>query len=82
MEPTPEIPHGIRYNLTLHNKYNERIFGFDNAHAVSIRGNKKYKGRIVQYDHVHTTATDKGRYYEFVSAGQLLQDFFVEIKKY
>ncbi|MCF6765187.1 hypothetical protein L3V82_05340 [Thiotrichales bacterium 19S3-7] len=25
VEPTKERPHGIRYNLTLHNKYNKRI---------------------------------------------------------
>lgn len=29
---TKERPHGIRYNLTLHNNYNKRIIGFDNAH--------------------------------------------------
>lgn len=27
-------PHGIRYNLTLHNAYNHRVFGMDNAHAI------------------------------------------------
>ena len=35
--PTEERPHGIRYNLTLHNKYNKRVFGHDNAHAVNHR---------------------------------------------
>jgi Family of unknown function (DUF6516) len=27
-------PHGIKYSLTLHNKYGERIIGFDNAHKI------------------------------------------------
>ena len=33
VEPTEQIPHGIRYSLTLHNRYNTRVLGFDNAHA-------------------------------------------------
>ena len=24
-----EVPHGVRYNLTLHDKHNTRIMGFD-----------------------------------------------------
>jgi hypothetical protein len=32
--PTPAIPHGVRYSLTLHEPYGKRILGFDNAHAV------------------------------------------------
>ena len=36
VEPTKHRPHGIRYNLTLHDKYNRRIFGIDNAHGVKI----------------------------------------------
>ena len=31
IEPTKERPHGIRYNLTLHDNYNQRILGFDNG---------------------------------------------------
>jgi hypothetical protein len=27
-------PHGLDYSLTLHNKANERLLGFDNAHPV------------------------------------------------
>jgi len=76
IDSTPERPHGIRYNLTLHDKYNKRILGFDNAHAVKHKKKKKYKGRIVEYDHTHETALDKGTPYEFVNAEQLLQDFF------
>jgi hypothetical protein len=32
--PEPHIPHGVRYSLTLHDRYNRRVLGFDNAHAV------------------------------------------------
>ncbi len=53
VDPTLEIPHGIRYNLTLHNNYNKRIMGFDNAHAIKSRKQGKFKGRRVVYDHKH-----------------------------
>jgi hypothetical protein len=34
VEPAPEWPHGIKYSLTLHGPGNERLVGFDHAHAV------------------------------------------------
>lgn len=37
IEPTKERPHGIRYNLTLHDNYNQRILGFDNVHGIKLR---------------------------------------------
>lgn len=79
IDPTPERPHGIRYNLTFHDKYNKRIFGFDNAH--SIKPGKKFTARLVQYDHLHKNKADKGTPYEFESAEKLLQDFFDNINK-
>jgi len=33
---SPDIPHGIRYSLTLHEPYGDRILGYDNAHAVTL----------------------------------------------
>lgn len=74
---TKERPHGIRYNLTLHNRYNKRIMGFDNAHGVSKP--KKYTGRIVEYDHIHKDHLDKGTPYTFISAEQLLTDFLSKV---
>jgi hypothetical protein len=32
--PTKERPHGLDYSITLHGNDNERLVGFDNAHAV------------------------------------------------
>jgi hypothetical protein len=32
--PSPHVPHGIDYSLTLHDRYGKRVLGFDNAHAV------------------------------------------------
>ena len=31
---TLERPHGVKYSLTLHDRHNKRIMGFDNAHAI------------------------------------------------
>jgi Family of unknown function (DUF6516) len=31
---SPSIPHGVRYSLTLHDRSNVRLVGYDNAHAV------------------------------------------------
>lgn len=73
--PTSERPHGIRYNLTFHDNCNQRILGFDNAHGIKTKGNR-YSGRIIKYDHKHTSIKDKGSPYEFESASQLLSDFF------
>ncbi len=79
VHPSKHIPHGIRYNLTLHNQYNTRIFGIDNAHGIKIPRKGKVSGKKHAYDHQHRHATDKGVPYDFISAYQLLQDFFIGI---
>lgn len=79
VEPTKERPHGIRYNLTLHDNYNQRILGFDNAHAVKAKKRGYYAGIILSYDHVHRSIKDKGVPYEFKDASQLLNDFLSEV---
>jgi hypothetical protein len=73
---TEEIPHGIRYSLTLHNSDGTRVLGFDNAHAVKPSGKFKYAGQSHPFDHQHRHAKDKGVPYEFQDAHQLLKDFF------
>ncbi len=75
---TEEIPHGIRYSLTLHDKQGNRIMGFDNAHTV--KGNKKGKYRDRKtFDHHHRNSEDEGILYEFIDAHQLLKDFWIEV---
>lgn len=73
------IPHGIRYNLTLHNEHGTRILGFDNAHSVMPPKRSKYSGKRKEYDHKHRSASDKGIPYEFESCAKLLEDFFTAI---
>lgn len=77
--PTPDVPHGIRYSLTLHEPYGKRILGYDNAHAVKPPKKFKYAGRRLTFDHMHRHARDPGVPYEFKDAHQLLADFFSEV---
>tara|TARA_R110002110_G_scaffold183010_2_gene389605 strand:+ start:708 stop:1073 length:366 start_codon:yes stop_codon:yes gene_type:complete len=77
VEATPQIPHGIRYSLTLHDSNNNRVLGFDNAHATKPKGRKKFAGKRVEWDHKHERdiVTD----YYFSSAGQLMEDFWKNV---
>ncbi|HEY8354506.1 MAG TPA: DUF6516 family protein [Methylophilaceae bacterium] len=79
VEVSENVPHGIRYSLTLHDKYGKRILGYDNSHAVKPPKKFKYAGQRLAYDHKHRHASDKGVPYEFKDAGQLLKDFFQEV---
>jgi hypothetical protein len=63
------VPHGIRYALTLHDRYGTRLLGFDNAHAVKPPKRRRYAGRWLAYDHRHRHARDKGVPYEFTNKG-------------
>lgn len=78
---TPEIPHGIRYSLTLHEPYGKRIMGYDNSHAIKPPKKFKYAGQRLAYDHKHRHILDKGVPYEFKDAYQLLADFFEEVDR-
>lgn len=73
-----EMPHGIRYSLTLHDRHGKRILGYDNAHALKPP-RKGFSGTRLEYDHRHRHASDKGVPYAFGSAYQLLADFFAEV---
>lgn len=79
--PTKERPHGIRYSLTLHDSYGQRILGYDNAHAVTDRKKNRFTARRVEHDHRHINLHDEGSPYEFVDAYQLLKDFFEDVDK-
>lgn len=76
-----EVPHGIRYSLTLHEPYGKRILGYDNAHVVKPPKKFKYAGRILAFDHKHRHVSDQGVPYEFKDAQQLLNDFFADVDR-
>jgi hypothetical protein len=78
VETTLQIPHGVKYSLTLHNQNNIRVLGFDNAHAFKPK-KKKYGARKITWDHKHKM--NKVTPYEFESAGQLLEDFWVAVEE-
>ena len=74
------VPHGIAYSFTFHDVDGVRLLGFDNAHPVPHSGGRYVKPRA-EADHWHRTINDEGRPYIFVSAAQLLDDFFSEVEK-
>ncbi len=71
---------GLRYSLSLHNKNNDRIMGFDNAHAIEYGGKTGVSPKRT-YDHWHYDQNHKGRPYEYKNSGQLLEDFWIEVDK-
>jgi Family of unknown function (DUF6516) len=73
---TRERPHGLDYSLTLHGKNNERLVGFDNAHAVRKAGGPGGKGPSA-FDHKHRLRTIQP--YEYRDAASLLADFWTEV---
>lgn len=50
---TKEIPHGIRYSLTLHEPYGKRLLGYENAHAFKLPKKFKFAGQRLAYGHKH-----------------------------
>ena len=77
-EPSKQIPHGIKYSLTLHDRNNTRVLGFDNAHAYKPK-RKKSGAKKVTWDHQHKK--DMVKDYEFDSPGKLLEDFWSEVDR-
>jgi len=79
--PSPRALSGIKYSLTLHDRFGTRVLGYDNAHAVKPPKKFKFAGRRLPYDHRHRNASDKGVPYAFESAQRLLEDFFAEVDR-
>jgi hypothetical protein len=81
VKPTPQIPHGISYSLTLHDRNNTRVLGYDNAHSAKrkLKGRKKYRARKISWDHQHHQDTVTG--YNFESASQLLDNFWKNVER-
>ena len=71
------IPHGIKYSLTLHDSYNRRIIGYDNAHGIKLPQKRKFSGKRKIWDHKHQNSAV--HHYEFESAYQLLEDFWNDV---
>lgn len=78
VRPTAHIPHGIYYSLTLHDAQNQRVLGYDNAHAVKLK-KRRFAAKKVCWDHKHeaTTIVD----YVFDDAEQLMIDFWNDVNR-
>lgn len=76
--PNEHIPHRIRYSLTLHDKYNRRVLGYDNAHGIKPKRNR-YRARKVTWDHKHQD--EKVMPYEYKNAAQLVEDFWNDVNR-
>ncbi len=78
VKSSDNIPHGIKYSLTLHDQNNRRIIGYDHAHGVKPN-KEKFESRKIEWDHKHEKNRVKS--YEFESAEQLLDDFWNSVNK-
>jgi hypothetical protein len=78
VKASEEIPHGIRYSLTLHDRNNNRVFGIDNAHGFKPK-RKRFGAKRIAWDHQHRK--EKVLPYEFESPVVLLTDFWKEVDR-
>ena len=65
VEPAKQIPHGIRYSLTLHDRNNTRILGFDNAHG--------HKPKKKNMEHAKSLGITNTRWKRFTTTNSNLQ---------
>lgn len=75
-------PHGVKYSLTLHDKHNERLLGFDNAHAIKEETTGGFiRHRLVKkYDHKHKFKDIAVvMAYDYTTAEQLMIDFWAYV---
>lgn len=79
IDPSPEIPHGVKYSLTLHDRHNQRVIGYDNAHSYKPRS-AKYGAKKETWDHIHKKMDVFP--YEFDSASQLMEEFWAAVDYY
>jgi hypothetical protein len=74
---TNQQPQGLDYAIILQDEHGDRILGFDNSHA--------YDGASENdpWDHEHKVGrTGQHFRYNFVSASQLITDFFERLDTY
>ncbi len=79
--PSPEVPHGIKYSLTLHLRTGQRVLGFDNAHPIKLKKGR-FVARATEADHWHYGPGEAVKQYRFQSPGKLLEDFWAEVEKF
>ena len=79
VQPTPEMPHGLRYSLTLHNSKGKRVLGYDNAHPVTT-GSGPGARTSKTSDHRHVGKRKMP--YPYSTAGDLIEAFWRDVDRY
>ena len=77
--PNENMPYGIKYSLTLHDKRNHRVIGYDNVHSYKPK-NAKFGAKKTTFDHIHKKELVIS--YEFDSADKLIEDFWNSVNQY
>ena len=80
VDPSPGIPHGIRYSFTLHDPAGKRILGYDNAHAVE-RGKPWDHRHGVRRVYAKPYGRVKPQLIEFKDAETLLEQFYGDVER-
>ncbi len=78
--PMSRRKQGVKYSLSLHDRYNARIMGFDNAHLIQY-GSKNNVAPLKTFDHCHFDKNGLGRPYKYINAEKLMIDFWIEVDK-
>jgi hypothetical protein len=78
---SPGRPHGLKYALTLHDRNDDRILGYDNSHGIDVAtGPAKRSKQPERYDHIDRRGR-KSVPYEFTTPYQLVADFFADVER-
>ncbi|KAB2912777.1 MAG: hypothetical protein F9K29_18045 [Hyphomicrobiaceae bacterium] len=81
VEPSEERPHGFQYSLSLHDVNDDRVLGYNNAHAVdAATGPARRSKRPRVFDHINRRGR-KPVPYEFTTPYKLLEDFFADVDR-
>lgn len=80
VDASPERPHGFQYSFSLHDANDERVLGYNNAHAVdAATGPARRSKRPEAWDHITRRGKGKSVPYKFTTPYQLVADFFAEV---
>lgn len=81
VEPDEGRPHGWQYSLSLHDENDDRVFGYDNSHAIDVAtGPARRSKRPTTFDHIDRRGK-KSVPYAFTTPYQLVADFFDEVNR-
>ena len=81
VEVSEERPHGFQYSLSLHDANDDRVLGYNNAHAVAVGSGPATRSRRPKaHDHINRR-DNRPVPYEFTTPYKLLQDFFADVDK-